>query len=151
MPVHASSVWSRVRGVIAGDTGAPEPLNVLVVDDEPAVRRFVERVLSGAGMRTWSAQSGDEALAMLERIDGLDLLLTDLMMPSMKGDELARRVQLQMPDLRILYLTGFSDDLFSGRIVLAENEAFLVKPSTAEALLQAVALAAGRPLAASGA
>ena len=71
------------------------PLRVLVVDDEPTVTRFVVRVLTGAGITTWSAAGGGEALRMVPTLGKLDLLLTDLMMPSMNGDELARRLRGQ--------------------------------------------------------
>ncbi len=115
---------------------------VLIVDDEEPVRRFVSRVLIGAGMTTWCAADGAEALRIASAVGKLDLLLTDLMMPSMTGDELARRLRLTDPDLKILYLTGFSDRLFAERSALWEGEAFLDKPCTIKGLLEAVSLAA---------
>jgi two-component system, cell cycle sensor histidine kinase and response regulator CckA len=62
------------------------------------------------------------------------------MMPEMNGDELARRLRAQDPDLRVLYLTGHSEKLFAERMVLWEHEAFLDKPFTPAALLEAVSL-----------
>jgi CheY-like chemotaxis protein len=147
-----SSAWARVvpaaiKHRVWPQPAQPErPLRVLVVDDEEPIRQFVSRVLVGAGMTTWCAPDGAEALRMATKLSTLDLLLTDLMMPNMNGDELARRLRLQEPDLRILYLTGFSDRLFADRIMLWENEAFLEKPCTINGLLEAVRLAtSGRP------
>jgi FixJ family two-component response regulator len=70
----------------------------------------------------------------------LDLLVTDLVMPDMDGDELARRLCQRLPDLKVLYLTGFSDRLFAERHTLRSNEAFVEKPVTATGLLEAVSL-----------
>jgi len=116
------------------------PLRVLVVDDEEPVRRFVERVLTQAGCMVTTAADGDDAIAGAATRDAIDLLVTDLMMPHMNGDELARRLRGQTPDLAVLYLTGFSDRLFAGRLPLWEREAFLDKPCSIRALLEAVSL-----------
>jgi FixJ family two-component response regulator len=61
-------------------------------------------------------------------------------MPEMTGHELARRLRLRQPDLKVLYFTGFSDDIFAVKGVLWEGEAFLDKPATVEGILQAVSL-----------
>ena len=113
---------------------------VLVVDDEEAVRRFVERVLHEAGYRTTLASDGPEALEAAARLGPFDLLITDVMMPAMTGHELARRLRLNEPKLKILYLTGYSDRLFKDKVTLWEDEAFLDKPCTMKSLLEAVSL-----------
>ena len=69
-----------------------------------------------------------------------DLLVTDLRMPGMGGDELARQVRQRQPELKVLYLTGFSDQLFRDKGAMWEGEAFLEKPVTATGLLEAVSL-----------
>jgi two-component system cell cycle sensor histidine kinase/response regulator CckA len=112
----------------------------LIVDDEEAVRRFVERVLQGAGYQTATAANGQEALEVVKRLASVDLLVTDLMMPQMSGDELARQLRRDDPKLKILYLTGYSDRLFKDKKTLWEDEAFLDKPCTLESLKQAVSL-----------
>lgn len=117
------------------------PIQVLTVDDEPAVRNFVARVVGGAGFEVATASDAAEALAIAST-RSFDLLLTDLMMPEMYGDELARRLRTINSKLRVLYLTGFSDLLFAEQIVLLDGEAFLEKPCTINGLLEAVMLAA---------
>ncbi len=118
------------------------PLNVLVVDDEPPVRKFVERVLREAGYGTTAAGSGAEAIEAAAHIDPLHVLVTDLMMPGMTGDELARRLRHTVPALKVLYLTGYADRLFKEKVTLWEEEAFLDKPCSVQGLLEAVSLLA---------
>jgi two-component system cell cycle sensor histidine kinase/response regulator CckA len=117
-------------------------MTVLVVDDEAPVRELVQRVLERTGFTIVLASDGPSALAAADTIGRLDLLITDLNMPAMGGDELARRLQIRDPDLKVLYVTGFSDRLFSGKMILWEHEAFLDKPFTVKGLLEAVSLIA---------
>jgi two-component system cell cycle sensor histidine kinase/response regulator CckA len=109
--------------------------HILLVDDEPSIREFLRVVLSEAGYGVAIAADGEQAL----RVPGsFDLLLTDLRMPRMMGDELARQMRLRDPDLKVLYLTGYSDSLFDAKGQLWEGEAFLDKPATAEGVLEAI-------------
>ena len=118
----------------------PRNISVLIVDDEEPVRKFVDRVLSDAGYRTTLAADGPEAIEVASKLDRLDVLLTDVMMPQMQGDELARQLRQREPSLKVLYLTGYSDRLFKDKITLWEDEAFLDKPCSVKGLLQAVSL-----------
>jgi two-component system, cell cycle sensor histidine kinase and response regulator CckA len=119
----------------------PAVFNVLVVDDEEPVRKFVERVLREAGYKTATAADGPEAIEVAKKMESLDILVTDVMMPQMTGDELARRLrQTEQRGLKVLYLTGFSDRLFKEKVTLWEDEAFLDKPCGVQGLLQAVSL-----------
>jgi DNA-binding response OmpR family regulator len=119
---------------------APSPLRALVVDDEEAPRGFVTRVLQEAGFNVTACADARQALETAGACDTFDVLVTDLMMPDMHGDELARRLRAYAPDLSVLYLTGFSDQLFAERITLWEREAFLDKPCSMRAVLEAVSL-----------
>jgi CheY-like chemotaxis protein len=113
---------------------------ILVVDDEPSVRSFVERVLRESGYDIQVAADGVEALGALEKLGPFDMLLTDQMMPKMNGDELARRARQAQPHLKVLYLTGFSDSLFEAKTTLWSDEAYLDKPCTVAELQEAVSL-----------
>jgi CheY-like chemotaxis protein len=130
---------SRAPGSFMSET-VSRPFNVLIVDDEEPVRRFVERVLASAGYKTSTAADGNEAIAEASKLGSLDILVTDLMMPQMGGDELARRMRSREPDLKVLYLTGFSDALFKEKTVLWQDEAYLDKPCSVKGLLEAVSL-----------
>jgi two-component system cell cycle sensor histidine kinase/response regulator CckA len=145
MPGRLSSAYSRLARASGFRRSAdPEvPLRVLVVDDEESVRNFVSRVLREAGCSTTMASDGIEAIQAASN-ESFDLLLTDLMMPHMNGDEVARRLRAREPDLPVLYLTGYSDRLFAERMTLWESEAFLDKPCSVTGLLEAVSLITGR-------
>jgi len=115
-------------------------ISVLIVDDEESVRRFVERVLVDAGYRIVVASDGPEAIEIASKADKIDLLITDMIMPEMQGDELARRLRNSEPQLKVLYLTGYSDRLFNDKITLWQDEAFLEKPCSVKGLQQAVSM-----------
>ena len=117
-----------------------EPKSVLVVDDEELVVKFVDRVLRDRGYNTVTAASGPEALEAIAQHERIDLVVTDLMMPQMAGDELARRLRISSPDIKVLYLTGFCDRLFQEKVTLWADEAFLEKPCSVKGLLEAVSL-----------
>ena len=134
MLTRAKTYAARLRNA------AKEPARVLIVDDEEPVRRFVERVLHDAGYETAVAGDGSEAIQVAAKFAGIDVLVTDVMMPNMLGDELARRLRQNEPDLKVLYLTGYSDRLFKEKVTLWEAEAFLDKPCSVAGLRQAVSL-----------
>jgi two-component system, cell cycle sensor histidine kinase and response regulator CckA len=118
----------------------PGPVRVLIVDDEEPVRKFVDRVMAHGRYQTMVAAGGEEAIEIATKHGPFDLLLTDLLMPDMNGDELARHLRQIQPSLKVLYLTGFSDRLFREKVTLWEGEAFLDKPCSVKSLLQAVSL-----------
>ena len=113
---------------------------ILVVDDEESVREFTERTLRGAGYDVVVASSGREAMDLLQRRGPFDGFVLDVVMPGMNGNELAQKIRHGEPDAKILYFTGFSDTLFGEKNTLWEHEAFVEKPLTMKALLEAVSL-----------
>jgi two-component system cell cycle sensor histidine kinase/response regulator CckA len=133
-------VLTFIKGSVRVKGPAAKPISVLIVDDEEPVRKFVERVLRDAGYATVLAADGPEAIAAAAKMDTLDIIVTDVMMPEMQGDELARRLRQDEPNLKVLYLTGFSDHLFKEKVTLWVDEAFLDKPCSVKGLLQAVSL-----------
>src|SRR5436305_14489566 len=86
------------------------------------------------------ANSGPEALEVAKKAGPLGALVTDVMMPGMTGDELARTLRQTEPTLKVLYLTGYSDRLFKDKTMLWADEAFLDKPCTVKGLREAVSL-----------
>ena len=122
------------------ETTMNQTTRVLIVDDEESVRTFAERALRLAGYETVVAADGSDALSMWNDQGPFDLLLADVVMPDMHGNELARRLRLVDPDLKVLYFTGYSDQLFTEKATLWENEAFVEKPVNMRGLLEAVSL-----------
>jgi two-component system cell cycle sensor histidine kinase/response regulator CckA len=136
-----STLLGTIKSLASRLLGAPAPQGpVLIVDDEEPVLRFVERVLRDAGYTTASATNGPDAIDVAKRIGPLGGLVTDVMMPGMTGDELARVLRQSEPELKVLYLTGYSDHLFKEKVTLWADEAFLDKPCSVKGLREAVAL-----------
>lgn len=119
---------------------ATAPRRILIVEDEPSMRDFVDRVLREAGYSTSRVVDGQEALEFAAQFGPFDLVLTDLVMPRMDGVELARRLRQMEPDLNVLFFTGYPDRLWKERTTLSEHEAFLDKSTTVEGLLEGVSL-----------
>ena len=118
-----------------------QPVAILAVDDEPGVLALVRRCLGDDERVTLiEASSGKEALERIAKGPALDLLITDLRMPEMEGDELARQARTLEPDLKVLYLTSHADRLFDAKRQLWAKEAYLDKPFTRKGLREAVAL-----------
>ncbi|MGC4053526.1 MAG: ATP-binding protein [Paludibaculum sp.] len=119
---------------------------ILLVEDDAAVRAMTARILSSNGYRVLEAAGGAEALATLERLNHLpDLLLSDIMMPGMSGYELAERVAASMPNLRILFVSGYPGAAAEKPTPIQINTPTLRKPFTSAALLAAVREAIGAP------
>jgi two-component system, cell cycle sensor histidine kinase and response regulator CckA len=115
------------------------PPVVLVVDDETPIREIERRILEQGGYRVIEASSGVEALTKLQNGDSIDLLIADLDMPEISGDEMVRRIRSSRPDLKVLYVTGHIDRLMDTR-PLWDGEAFLDKPFSMTGLVEAVTL-----------
>jgi two-component system cell cycle sensor histidine kinase/response regulator CckA len=120
-------------------SSAVTPPTVLVVDDEEPVRMVQRRVLEEDGYQILEATNGIEGMSVLAGTTVVDLLIADLDMPVLRGDEMVRRIRSTRPDLRVLYVTGNIDRLMDAR-PLWEGEAFLEKPFSAAGLREAVSL-----------
>jgi CheY-like chemotaxis protein len=117
-----------------------DQVRVLVVDDEAAVRQMERRILEQNGYQILEAADGREAIRLIEKGQALDLLIADLDMPGLAGEEMVRCIRTTRPDVNVLYVTGYIDRLLDVRTILWTGEAFLEKPFTAEGLREAVAM-----------
>ena len=101
---------------------------MLLVEDEPAVRALNRRVLAACGYAVLEAKDGREAVAVAERRGGrIDLLVSDVVMPHLGGRQLAERLQSARPGVKVLFVSGYTDDAVVRHGVGAEF-AFLQKP-----------------------
>ena len=125
------------RAAAEGPNAGTETL--LVVEDDGAVRRSVERILEGAGYTVLTAKDGQDALRLVRERNGtLDLLLTDVVMPGLNGKELAAQIETLCPGIRILFTSGYPDDAIVHHGVLEEGQRIIDKPFSARALRRAV-------------
>jgi two-component system cell cycle sensor histidine kinase/response regulator CckA len=112
---------------------------VLVVEDAPNVREMVRDVLQGNGYRLLEAGDPEEALAVAGRHDGpIHLLLADVVMPGMSGSELAKRLAGTRPEMRVLYMSGYTEDEVVHHGVFAAEMAFIQKPFTPRVLARKI-------------
>ena len=116
-----------------------EPANVLIVDDEPPVRKTLRRVLTALGHNVIEARDGVEGLAALRLAEKIDLVVADLEMPLLGGSEMTSQIRASHPDVKILYVTACIDSLLDKRS-LWQDEAFLEKPFTVTGFREAVSL-----------
>jgi len=122
---------------------------ILLAEDQPEVRSVACAVLERYGYRVLQASRGDEALEILRtHPEPIHLLLSDVVMPSMSGPELARLVQLQRPGIRVLYASGYTDDAIVRHGMLDPGVSFLQKPFTPTALLTKIRELLDAPMAA---
>ena len=100
---------------------------IMLVEDEEVVRALINDVLKGTGFNVIQASSADEALETVAACDGrIDLLLTDLVMPGGGGRELAERVLRDRPEMRVLYMSGYTEEPVAD--LVGDGVEFLQKP-----------------------
>lgn len=117
-------------------TNEPSLETILVVEDEAGIRALVRKILRRQGYTVLEAANGDEALQACAQQKGrIDLLVTDVMMPQMSGRELADKLISLRPDLRVLYVSGYTDDAMLQSGSFPAGTAFLQKPFTLGSLL----------------
>jgi len=109
---------------------------ILVVEDETALRQLARTLLEESGYRVFDAANAQEALAIARDPENhIDLVLTDVVMPHMSGRELADQLSAARPNLRVIYMSGYADDVISHRGVLLAGATLLLKPFTRRVLL----------------
>jgi CheY-like chemotaxis protein len=119
------------------DHGGSE--TILLVEDEPSVRELARRILHSRGYNVLVAMDGPSAIEMVEHSQQhIDLLLTDVIMPGLNGQDVAERVRALRPDIRVLFMSGYNEEAVLRDGVLAAGAAFLEKPFSPSELLNRV-------------
>jgi two-component system CheB/CheR fusion protein len=131
--VHLPSAESELPAAELPDPTGTE--TILLVDDEPSIRRLAGTILRERGYRVIDAASGSEALRLAkEQKDAIQLLLANVLMPRMSGREVADRIGALIPAVKILFMSGHSEDAIADHGVLEPGFAFLPKPFTPKSL-----------------
>jgi two-component system, cell cycle sensor histidine kinase and response regulator CckA len=112
---------------------------ILLVEDAYALRKLAQALLTEAGFRVFSAESGEEALEVASHCGvALDLLLSDVVMPGMNGRVLAEQLLPRQPEMKVLFMSGYTDSFIAGHGVLEPGTHLLHKPFTEEVLIRKV-------------
>jgi len=131
---------------LAFPTAASHPATVLLVEDEPMVRTVASHALADAGLTVIEAANGEQALERARAHEGpIDLLVTDVVMARMGGPELARSLKGDRPEVRVLFVSGYSREVEVPPADIVAGIDFLEKPFTPKSLVDRVSrlLAAG--------
>lgn len=128
------------------DTATRTRGTILIVEDEPAILTLTCRILTRRGYVVLSASGATEAIELAGAHAGsIDLLLTDVIMPTMNGRDLAAAVSAHYPDIRVLYMSGYTNDIIAKHGVMHASLHFLQKPFSVSALQHAVSEAMSAP------
>jgi DNA-binding response OmpR family regulator len=127
-------------------TAYVEPVMVIVDDDESQIV-ILKSMLEKTGYRVMTANSAAAALDITRSLDEpIELLVTDVVMPHMDGKALAAEARKNQPELRVLYVTAFPDELFGESGLLGPLDSYIEKPVSQEGLLEAVRMLLRRPV-----
>ena len=119
--------------------------SLLLVEDEPAIRAFVARVLTAHGYQVVAAESAEQAIALVGRIGPPAALITDVLLPAMNGTDLATELRRRLPGLAVLFVSGYDGDHLARDGTLDDGTMFLGKPFSSSELLDAVRSALDAP------
>ncbi|MBC2696308.1 MAG: response regulator, partial [Desulfobacteraceae bacterium] len=112
---------------------------VLIVEDDDNLRKFAQKALRQLGYKLLVAENGEDALKVCNEHDGqIDLMITDVVMPKMGGKEAAKRLQLFYPQMKVLYMSGYTDTAIVHHGVLEPGQNFLEKPFSPEDIAREV-------------
>jgi PAS domain S-box-containing protein len=136
LPGYAGAEPAATAGAGALQGGTE---TLLLVEDEMTVRSSVRRLLQWHGYRVLEARNGTEALRIFEdNAPGIDLVLTDLVMPEMGGQELVEQLRVHNPDLKVVFMSGYAEKTITSNGALPPGTAFVDKPFTVEILMRRV-------------
>jgi two-component system, cell cycle sensor histidine kinase and response regulator CckA len=112
--------------------------SVLIVEDDPSVRKLAVAILHSCGYQVQESNNAFEALSLIKRNPRFDLVITDVIMPQMSGKDLYDQIKSQLPHIKVLLMSGYTDDALAHHGVLDEGLFFLEKPFSPAKLAQKV-------------
>ena len=151
--VHGASMLAeecpveRLREKVTGEELSRRGETILLVEDEESVRRLSVQILKRQGYKVLEASCGDDALVLSkEHKEPIHIMLTDVVMPGMSGRELANQLKALHPKMKVLYMSGYTDNAIVNHGVLDEGINYIQKPFTMNALTRKVREVLGKNL-----
>ncbi|HEX6062564.1 MAG TPA: ATP-binding protein, partial [Longimicrobiales bacterium] len=127
------------RRAVVPPSGASSNESVLIVEDDDAVRTLARRVLDSRGYRVWTCSGAEEALDIMQQYgDDMSLVISDVVMPGINGQELSRRIQTLWPHVAVLFMSGYTDDDVRRNDLIGAADYFIEKPFTPESFAHKV-------------
>lgn len=140
LPQHEAEVQPEEKAAVRARDLSGQG-RILLVEDEEAVRSFSARALRNKGYEVLEAASGDQALGVIEGLDAatpLDLLITDVVMPRVDGPTLVGHARERLPELKVIYISGYAEDSFRSKLGQDGRISFLPKPFSLKQLAERV-------------
>ena len=136
----ASALGAETAATVASPAEPPRGSEtIMVVEDNGIVRKVMKRILKSIGYSVIEAGSGEEAVRICEQSKGkIDLLITDMVMPGMTGRELSNLLTDKYPGLKVIFVSGYTDDAISHHGVLEPGMFFIQKPFVVQALAEKI-------------
>jgi DNA-binding NtrC family response regulator len=123
---------------------------ILVVDDEPDIRKLVTAMLTRSGYRVLTADTGENAVRLFRTNPGIELLLTDVVAPGMSGPMIADEIAALRPDVKVVFMSGYDNSQVVRKYVVEKGYSLLIKPFTMEQLTSMMADVMGTRSSAAG-
>jgi two-component system, cell cycle sensor histidine kinase and response regulator CckA len=133
-PPPSLSISSRIAISRSSTKLTSEKQTILIVDDEPEIRKLVAAMLTNAGYRVLSADTGENAIRMFKNNPVTALLLTDVVAPGMSGPMIADQIAALNPSIKVLFMSGYDGTQVVQKYVVERGYSLLVKPFTMEQL-----------------
>ena len=136
---RAAQAAEKIDQIAPSQKSIPENRTVLLVEDEPALRKLTRKTLLDAGYTVLEAKDGSEAIEIAKHpATHIDLLLTDVIMPGMSGRALAEALSPRRPEMRVIYMSGYSDGVLAKHGVVEAELSILRKPFSRDELVRSV-------------
>lgn len=137
LPLYSKAVSGEKYLTPVNDLASGDE-SILIVENEPDLLEIVKEVLECSGYAAIAALSPSEAIRKATEHPEIRLLLTDVVMPEMNGSELAQKLKSMIPNLKIIFMSGYTADIVSGRVILDDDFTFIQKPFSVDNLIKAV-------------
>ena len=144
--METHSVASVLNSALSNTTAYKKTfIGILIVEDEDFVREAAAEILRSCGYRVHAARNFTEAVELFHRYsDQLKLLLTDIVIPGRNGRELVNVLRGFSPQLKVLYISGYSENMITRQAALEANACYIPKPFSSHSLLKAIEIALGK-------
>ena len=130
---------------VAAPRPHPGTETILLVEDDESLRKLTTSILNRHGFRVIAARNAAEAIEQCRSAEGaIDVVLTDLVMPQMSGQQLAEEIQQRYPDLRMVFMSGYTEHKLVNQITLNPAVLFVSKPFTSATLIATLQKALGK-------